>query len=122
MKDECNGKIMKEFIGIRSKMYCYEVQVEEEKDEEKDEEHITKKGKGIKKHLLKNELRMDHYRDCIMEEKVFKCAYNNIGSDKHQMYTRVNNKMALNPLDDKRYLTDSINSLSYGHKNILTMV
>ena len=63
MKDECNGKLMTEFIGIRSKMYCYQV-----------EEKVEKKGKGIKKHLLKNELRMDHYRDCIMEEKVFKCA------------------------------------------------
>ena len=43
MKDECNGKIMTEFIGIRSKMYAY--QMEDGREE--------KKGKGIKKHLLK---------------------------------------------------------------------
>ena len=108
MKDECNGKIMTEFIGIRSKMYCYQV-----------EDKCEKKGKGIKKHLLKNELRMEHYRNCILEEKIYKCAYNNIGTDKHEMFTKVNNKIALNPFDDKRFLLNSVDSLSYGYKNIL---
>jgi len=108
MKDECGGKIMTEFIGIRSKMYSYQV-----------EDECKKKGKGVKTHILENALRMEHYRNCILDEKVYKCAYNNIGSNKHEMFTQVNNKVALNPFDDKRYLLNSIDSISHGHYKIL---
>ena len=108
MKDECNGKIMTEFIVIRSKMYAY--QMEDGREE--------KKGKGIKKHLVKKKLELDHYRDCVMSEKVFRCSYNNISSKKHQIYSTVNNKLALSPMDDKRYLLNSIDSLSHGHYTI----
>jgi hypothetical protein len=42
-KDELNGKIMEEFIGLRSKLYAYRV-FEDGKE--------TKKAKGIKKNVI----------------------------------------------------------------------
>ena len=39
MKDECAGKIMTEFVGLRSKMYAYKTF----------DETVVKKLKGIKK-------------------------------------------------------------------------
>ena len=47
MKDELGGKIMKEFIGLRPKMYSYVIHKDSHKDShEGNEEH--KKCKGIK--------------------------------------------------------------------------
>ena len=52
MKDELGGKIMKEFIGLRPKMYSYRV---EEKDE-------PKKCKGIKKCVVKKTISFEDYK------------------------------------------------------------
>ena len=46
MKDELGGQIMKEFVGLRAKIYNYL--------KDKDDEHI--KAKGIKKCAIKKNL------------------------------------------------------------------
>ena len=52
MKDELGGKIMKEFIGLRPKMYSYKIG---EKDE-------PKKCKGIKKCVAKKTISFEDYK------------------------------------------------------------
>ena len=52
MKDELSGKIMKEFIGLRPKMYSYKIG---KKDE-------PKKCKGIKKCLVKKTISFEDYK------------------------------------------------------------
>ncbi|KAJ8910640.1 hypothetical protein NQ315_012508 [Exocentrus adspersus] len=84
MKDENSGKIMLEFIGLRSKMYCYKLQMNE--DEEKKQiqklidnrfsnEYIknfiqnfgvTKKAKGIQSSALKL-ISFDDYFNCLFD-------------------------------------------------------
>ena len=42
----------------------------------------------------------------------------NFRTDNHQIYTSVCTKISLSAFDSKRFLTDSINSLAYGHCNM----
>lgn len=48
MKDENNGRIMTEFVGLRAKMYSLRVENGEEAEEE---EEIVKRAKGVKRHV-----------------------------------------------------------------------
>ena len=56
MKDELGGKIMKEFISLRPKMYSYRV-----------EESEPKKCKGIKKCVVKKTITFKDYKRCLFE-------------------------------------------------------
>ena len=43
-------------------------------------------------------------------------------SERHNIGSYVNNKISLSCYDDKRFiLNDGINSLAYGHKNIIEL-
>ena len=46
---------MHEFIGLRAKMYAFEIE----------NGQINKKAKGISKNVVKEELSIDMYRDCL---------------------------------------------------------
>ena len=59
-KDECAGNPMREFIGLRAKMYAFEI----------DNGKVVKKAKGVSKKVVANELTMDSYRDCLFNKKV----------------------------------------------------
>ena len=54
-KDECGGKIMHEFIGLRAILYAYKMY---EGDE-------AKKCKGAKQSVVKNEITYKDYKDCL---------------------------------------------------------
>ncbi|RWS03205.1 uncharacterized protein B4U79_02759 [Dinothrombium tinctorium] len=57
-KDEMNGKIIEEFVGLRSKMYSFKVYQNPDKD--------GKKEKGIKKHPnLINSKKHDIYTETM---------------------------------------------------------
>ena len=79
-----------------------------------DEEH--KKAKGVKKNVVKNEIRHRDYLDVLFNKKTLHHRMNTIRSESHQINSYHLNKVSLSPYDDKRYLLDDgINSLSYGH-------
>ena len=104
-KDEAAGKPILEFVGLKSKMYPYIIG---------DEEH--KKAKGVKKNVVKNEIRHRDYLDVLFNKKTLYHRMNTIRSESHQINSYHLNKVSLSPYDDKRYLLDDgINSLSYGH-------
>lgn len=109
MKDECAGKLMTEFLGLRSKMYCVVVEFED----------VKKKVKGIKKNVVQNTIFPEHYRQCLLDETVFVREQFNIKSRLHKVYTEKQSKVALSPFDDKRYLIpNSQETLPWGHYNI----
>ena len=54
MKDEAAGMPIKEFIGLRSEMYSYEIN-----------NKTTKKYKGISKHTVNKDITIDDYRDTL---------------------------------------------------------
>ena len=91
MKDELNGEIMEEFVGLRTKMYSLKTKKEE-----------MKKAKGVKKNVVKKDISNQDYVDCLFEERKFMHTIQTIQSFKHQLYTIKQNKVSLGPYDDKR--------------------
>ncbi|XP_044010191.1 uncharacterized protein LOC122853841 [Aphidius gifuensis] len=62
MKDENNGNIMTEFIGLRSKLYSYKVRIE---SEARDKTHS--RAKGVKRSAMKKII-FDDYKRCLQNE------------------------------------------------------
>ena len=106
-KDELGGKVMTEFVGIRPKMYSYAG------------EESGKRAKGVKKSVLRKTISHDDYRTCLLEKKVYARDMPGLRSYKHTIHGETVNKVALAPLDTKRYiLEDGITTLAFGHKDI----
>ena len=109
MKDEAAGKIIKEFVGLRSKLYSFIM----------DDGGETKKCKGIKKQVVESSIRHEHYKTCLTTGKELLRKQNILRSYNHEVYTEEINKVALSALDDKRYiLSDGVHTLAWGHYKI----
>ena len=97
MKDECGGKQIEEFVGLRSKLYSYKMSESEEK-----------KCKGVKKNVIK--------KDCLFNEKEETRKMNLIRHRNHDLYTESIEKIALSSKDDKRIVFENkIDMMAYGH-------
>lgn len=108
MKDELGGSIMREFVGLRAKMYSLEF----------NNKSMTK-AKGVKKYVIKNNIRHSDYRDCLFQRRNYFHCMNSIRSNKHVLHSVRQNKATLSAYDDKRYiLEDGISTLPYGHYKI----
>ena len=111
-KDEAAGKIIKEFVGLRAKLYSY---IMEEGQE-------NKKCKGVKKQVVEENITHEDYKTCLLTGKEILRKQNILRSYDHEVYTEEVNKIALSAADDKRYLlTDSFNTLAWGHHRIKKM-
>jgi len=109
MKDENNGAIMTEFVGLRAKMYALRV------DGKKD----TKKVKGVKSNVVARTITFDDYTRCLHDEIEMTRKQSCIRSKLHEVYTISESKIALSPYDDKRYIVpDSTDTLPWGHYKI----
>ena len=108
-KDEAKGKNIKEFVGLRAKLYSFKM--EEGKE--------NKKCKGIKKAVVERTIRHEDYKTCLTTGKEQLRRQNIIRSYEHVLYTEEVNKIALSAADDKRYLLkDSFDTLAWGHRRI----
>ena len=105
-KDECNVRYIKEFVGLRSKMYCLSVV----------EGGDVKVAKGVKKSVINNELRFSNYLDCLLDEDSLEHSFKCIRSNKHSVHTLDLKKKTLSGFDDKRFLLNAIDSVPYGYK------
>ena len=105
MKDEFFENRVYEFIGLKNKMYsliaCNYLEVN--------------KAKGV--NLL---LRHKEYFHVLFGKKVMRHKVKRIQSNSHSVGTYDLNKIRLSCFDHKRYvLDDGINTLVYGHKDIV---
>ncbi|XP_050677400.1 uncharacterized protein LOC126974058 isoform X2 [Leptidea sinapis] len=106
-KDENNGNIFNEFVGLRSKMYALDV-----------EGKFTAKAKGVNKSVTKN-MKMENYKTCLFENKNEYCSMLRFKSIKHNIFTQRINKSSLSFNDTKRYiLPNNIDTLAWGHHKI----
>ena len=97
MKDELRGKMMIEFVALRPKTYAYAVDVD--KDSE------VKTAKGTKKCVIKEKLKFEEYKDCLLNAKALLKSQQRFKSERHDLYTGKVNKIALSSNDDKRLQT-----------------
>ena len=112
-KDEAAGTIIKEFVGLRSKMYSY---IKEEDGKIKEQ----KTAKGIKKNIIKNNIKHRDYKETLFNNKQMHHKMKTIRSQNHQIKSYEINKVSLSCYDDKRYiLADGIHTYAYGHYAIL---
>ena len=112
-KDKC-GEIMHELVGLRAKLYAYEIY---ERDKTK-----KCKSKGVKSSVVKKEITFKDYKDCLFgglaDGKQMR-TMNVIRSHRHEVYTEQVNKIALSAEDDKRVvLEDRVHTLARGHYSL----
>ena len=113
-KDELNGVILEEFIGLRAKCYSLLYQTIDESGQLiRLEKHTAK---GTKESVKKASLRHEHYMKCITNLDVIRVKQNAIVSKNHELKTYHQNRVSLTAFDTKRWICENgINTLAYGH-------
>lgn len=111
-KDEAGGRIITEFVGLRSKMYSFKVDGEGGRVEE------NKTAKGVKASVIKRQLHHEDYKNCLFEQNQLEHDFNHITSKSHSVVTAHKRKISLSPFDDKRFLLNNVKSLPYGSQQI----
>ena len=105
MKDEYGGTAIYEYIGLKPKMYSI-------RDIHNHEKSVYKGHNS--------DIKYDEFKDTHSNKKVIRHDMREIKSKNHNITTYEKNKISLSAFDDKRYiLDDGINTLPYGHKDIL---
>lgn len=124
MKDELEGKIIKEYIALRAKMYALIygeaiVDTNDNDDGSSERSGVIKKVKGVKKYVVAKNVHFENFKEClfnkidlIKEQRLFR-------SFRHDIYTIHQNKLVLSSDDDKRFIeADKISTLAWGHYKI----
>ena len=104
MKDESEGKIIDEFVGLKSKMYSMK--------NIDGKESNTAKGVNIATEF-------NEFKDTLFNKKIMRHKRRRIQSKKHKLGTYEINKISLSCFDDKRFvLDDGIHTLASFLKGI----
>ena len=90
---------MHKFIGLKPKMYSILYG--------KDTKEI-KRTKGISTAVVKRYMLHKDYKSSLFNRKRYQHNMRRFGSERHEIYTYNQEKISLNPYDDKRFI------LSYG--------
>ena len=110
MKDECAGRPIAEYVGLRPKMYSIL---------EAGGGNI-KKAKGVKKNVVKKHIRHEQYKEALFEKQTFRHSMDVLRSERHRIYGQRLNKASLSPFDSKRWIAENgVDTLAYGHKDAL---
>lgn len=108
MKDEFPEDPIISFYGTGAKAY-YIQSVSNE----------LKKAKGVKKSVIKKELTIDDYRKIVERGGLIFRKMNTFKSHLHDIYTEMQNKVALSHHDDKRFvIPNTTKTLPWGHSDI----
>ena len=94
MKDECNGKIITEFVGLGNKMYNLRINGKD----------YIKKAKGVKMPVVRKTIEFDDDIACLYDDETQYRAQYLFRSHLHQIRTIKQTKLVSSPFDDKTYL------------------
>ena len=104
MKDESEGKIIGEFVGLKSKMYSMK--------NIDGKESNTAKGVNIATEF-------NEFKDTLFNKKIIRHKMRRIQGKKHKMGTYEINKISSSVFDDKAFVLDGgIHTLAYFHKDL----
>ena len=104
MKDESEGKIIDEFVGLKSKMYSMK--------NIDGKESNTAKGVNIASEF-------NEFKETLFNKRIIRHKLRRIQSKKHKMGIYEINKISLLCFDDKRFvLNDGIHTPAYFHKDL----
>ena len=107
MKDELGGKIITEFVTLRSKTYSFLT----------DDVKEDKKAKGTKKCVIKKMIKFYDYKKCLLNDEIILKSQQRFISKKHDVYTENINKIALSNNDDKKTVSSNkVSSYPYGYQ------
>ena len=82
----------------------------------KDNQKGGKTAKGIKKNIIKSQIKHEDYKNVLTNNKQIHHTMKTIRSINHQLGSYNLNKVSLSCFDDKRYITNNgIKSHAYGH-------
>ena len=105
VKDECAGTPIAECVCLRPKMYSIL----------KADEKNIKKAKGVKKSVVKKQIKHEQYKETLLGSKQLWHGMNIIRSEGHEIYDMHANKISLSPFDSKRWIADDgIHTNAYG--------
>ena len=104
MKDKSEGKIIDEFVGLKSKMYSMR--------------NIDGKESNTAKRInIATEF--NEFKNNLFNKKILRHKMRRIQGKNHKMGTYEMNKISLSVFDDKRFVSnDGIHVLAYFHKDI----
>ena len=106
MKDENEGRIMLEFVGLRAKCYSFTTEHDLE----------IKKNKGIPKYVVQQKMRHEDWKSCLFDGSVVRANMNMFLSKNHEVRSMSKSQISLNAFDDKRFiLPDGIDTVPHGH-------
>ena len=110
MKDECAGTPIAECVRLRPKM-CSILKADEKS---------IKKAKGVKKSVVKKQIKHDKYKETLLGSKQLWHGMNIIRSEGHEIHGMHVNKTSLSPFDSKRWIEDDgIHTNAYGYNSLL---
>ena len=110
MKDECAGRPIAEYVGLRPKMYSIH---------EAGGTNI-RKTKGVKKNVVKKRIRHEQFKEALFEKRTFRHSMDVLRSERHRIYGQRLNKVPLSPFDAKRWIAENgEDTLAYGHRSAL---
>ena len=108
LKDECAGRAIAEYVGLRPKMYS----ILEAGGKN------TKKVKGVKKNVVKKHIRHEQYKEALFEKQTFRHGMDVLRSARHRIYRQHLNTVSLSPFDSKRWIAkNGVDMLAYGHRD-----
>ena len=114
MKDEMGGKVITEFVGLRSKMYSVLLQ----------NQKVKKTAKGFTRNMQKD-IRHDNYLQCIDDDDNmidFSFKGNKLEHSNHEIFLVEKTKAGLCAYNDKKYIKRIGNRQflckSFGHFNL----
>ena len=107
-KDECGGKVISEFVGLRSKLYSVKIN--------DDLESHKMAAAGVKRSIAKRNLMHEDYKRVLFGGEEVNVQQTTLRSFNHTMFTVRQDKCALSAIDTKRFiLHDCVTTRALGH-------
>ncbi len=94
MKDEYGGNQILRFVGLRSKLYAYEIDRESDNNGKCKYNVQKKKCKGVRKYIIKKDITIGDYEECLFSKQPQFRTMSTIRSRQHDVGAERVNKTA----------------------------